>query len=1049
MGNDPTTTPIDLPGREPGVTGVGRLPMVPRLDPHDDPAAALAGDRSPWVRSLDGRWSFRLRPSPDAVTVADVAGPNAGPHEVDVPGSWVLQGHGRPIYLNFRMPFDGTPPAVPDDNPTGVYRRTFTVPRAWRGRRTLLRVGSADALAWVWVNGAFVGMGKDSRLASTYDIGAHLRPGENEVTLVVPRWADVTWIEDQDQWWLPGLHRSVELISLPRTALGEVAVVPGLDSDGTTGTLAIEVGVDAPADLGPGWTVEVEVATGRGRRLARFGPEPVPVFEPGDAVVEIIGSYVWDRDRVHGRLRVPDVRPWSHEDPHRYRVAVTLRDPAGGVVDSRGLWTGFRSVEVRDRRLLVNGRPVLINGVNRHEIDPDRGRAVDVASMRRDLELMKRHHVNAVRTSHYPDHEAFYDLCDELGLYVVDEANVESHGRWTAVSRDARYLATIVDRTVRMVQRDRNHPCVIAWSLGNESGTGPALDAAAAWARRVDPGRPVHYEGGFSGDLFAAAPTSDIVCPMYASGEEIEEWSRRAADPRRPLILCEYSHAMGQAGGLDAYWSRFGELDGLQGGFVWEWCDHGLRRREADGTEWFAYGGDFGEERHDGRFVCDGLVSPDRVPHPLLADLAAHAAPVSVTVDDGGRLVVSNRRWFSDLADLRARWRLEVDGDTVARGDLALPAVPPQGAARIPWPAPAVAAGDAGVAEDVRLTVEVRPRRRPAWAPPGWVAARVQVEAPRGGRGRRAAPAGAAHRSRAKAALRTRGSAVVDEADGLTVGGVALGWPAASLWRAPTDHDDPPPPTEIPPIADRWRAHGLDRLAPVDLDVRRRGEAIVRRALLAAPRGSGGSGRPVDEPDRPIVEHRRTVTVEGGVARIDERIVVPREVESVPRVGVAFALPTDFDELTWYGLGPGDAYPDRRAAARVGRWSASVAATTVPFVVPQEHGLRLDVRWVAIGGPDVALLVVGDRPLAVSALPHSAAQLTAAGHPHELAARTGTHVHVDVAHAGLGTAACGPPTAPAHRLGPGTYRWTWWVAAVAAGAARRATAAAVDLTVGR
>ena len=386
------------------------------------------------------------------------------------------------------------------------------------------------------------------------------------------------------------------------------------------------------------------------------------------------------------RIAVPRIVAWNHETPVRYRATVVLRDGAGDVLDVRTRLVGFRRVEIADGELLVNGVPVIINGVNRHEAHPDRGRTITPADTRHDLELMKRHHVNAVRTSHYPDDESFYDLCDELGLYVVDEANIETHGRWRATAEDPAYAGAFLERAIRMVRRDRSHPCVIAWSLGNESGYGPAHDVMAGWIRRVDPTRPLHYEGGFSLDLDAANPASDVVCPMYASVERIVTWSRAGHDRRRPLILCEYAHAMGQCGGLADYWTVFGVERGLQGGFVWEWCDHALRRREADGTEWLAYGGDFGEAEHDANFVCDGLVSADRVPHPMLEELAALTQPVSVELAGDGRLRIANRRWFTGLDDLEASWSAEVDGVRTAAGPLQLPTVAPRSAAIVDAP---------------------------------------------------------------------------------------------------------------------------------------------------------------------------------------------------------------------------------------------------------------------------------------------------------------------------------------------------------------------------
>ena len=581
----------------------------------------------PWAMSLDGTWSFRLVANPDAIDDDCITGSPADSGSVEVPGSWALQGHGGPVYLNIRMPFALHAPEVPADNPTAVYRRRFRLPTGWRTRRTFVRIGSADSMAWVWVNGSFVGMGKDSRLASTFEITDRVVAGDNEIAIVVPRWSDASWIEDQDQWWLPGLHRSVELLSEPLVRLADCALVPGLADDGTTGLLAIDVRVDGEDAAGP-VPLTVEVSVRVGRRTLRTGPQPVPAYPFDRPDRETAASYLWPGPRVLTTLEVPRVEPWTHETPRRYEATVTLRD-GPTVIDQRSLQVGFRRVEVAGNELLINGVAVVINGVNRHEIHPDRGRAITVDDIRNDLLLMKRHHVNAVRTAHYPDAEEFYDLCDELGLYVIDEANIESHARWGSLVHDRRYLGALMDRVSRMVMRDRSHPCVIAWSLGNESGDGAAHDAMAAWIRRSDPSRPVHYEGGFTFDLLAASPASDIVCPMYAPPDRIAAWAEDRRDTRRPLILCEYNHTMGQAGGLADYWALFGRR-GLQGGFVWEWCDHALRRIDDDGAPVLAYGGDFGETKHDGAFVCDGLVSADRVPHPLLAELAALTQPVEV-----------------------------------------------------------------------------------------------------------------------------------------------------------------------------------------------------------------------------------------------------------------------------------------------------------------------------------------------------------------------------------------------------------------------------------
>ena len=990
---------------DPAAIALGRLPIAPGLAPYDDVVAAIGGSPSPWVRSLDGEWQFRLRASPAEVEAADVDAETAtdGWDDVAVPGSWVLPAdrshdRGNPIYLNVRMPFALQAPHVPADNPTGMYRREVTVPAAWRRRRTLLRVGAANSMGFVWVNGVFVGFGTDSHLPSTYDISEHLRRGPNTVCITVPRWSAATWVEDQDQWWMPGLHRSVELVSVPWIALADTATIPGLEADGTTGTLDLDIGVDAGAgDPGP-LTVEVVVTDALGRRrrqLATTGSVDVPRWVPRDGGDEHAIAYTWPGHRVIDRLRVPGIEAWNHESPRRYRVAVVLRDRDGTVLDVRARWVGFRSVELIDRALLINGVPVVINGVNHHDIDPDRGPATTVEDNRRDLELMKRHHINAVRTSHYPKDESFYELYDELGLYVIDEADLETHGRWRATSDDPAYAAAFLERGMRMVLRDRSHPCVLAWSLGNESGYGPSHDAMAAWIRRVDPSRVLHYEGGFSRNLDAASPVSDIVCPMYSSVERIVQWSNDGRD-RRPLILCEYSHAMGQAGGLADYWAVFGEVEGLQGGFVWEWADHGLRRHEPDGTSWIAYGGDFGEVDHDGNFVCDGLASADRDPHPLLGELAALTQPVAVEAAEPGRLRVTNRRWFTDLDDLEARWEVTVDGRRVASGDLDVGAIGPRSSKVVAVPS-LPAAADSGRST---LVVRFRPRRRPGWAPGGWVAAESSIEL-----------------SDAPQPIRPRRAPAVEVGDdGIVAAGVVIGWPALSIWRAPTDNDDPPGDWRASTPAAGWRSDGLDRLVDAGSEIKRRGRVTTRVVGYKT-----GAGLPI--------EHRQRVELVDGSARISEAITVDRSITDLPRVGVRFALPAHFDRLTWLGLGPGDSYPDRRAAVRLGQWVAKVGELTVPFVRPQEYGLHLDTDWFEVAAGGFTLGVVGDRRLAFSALPHSVEELEQATHAHLLPQSTATHVHLDVAHRGLGTAACGPDTHPRHLVPGGTFRFTWTISA--------------------
>ncbi len=979
----------------PELVSVNRLPMRPPLVPFPDLESARTGDReaSPWYRPMNGTWRFRLFASPEAVPI-DVTDPSlhvglgSGWSPIEVPGCWTTQGWDRPIYTNVRMPFSGLPPAVPADNPTGVYRTDFTVPRTWKRRRIVLHVGSAESVLYVHVNGRAVGMGKDSRLPNEFDITDHVRLGSNTLVCTVVRWSDASYVEDQDHWWHAGLEREVFLYATDPTRIDDVRVRAGLDGDVGTLDVKVTVGFASGGDRRPGWRIEARLETLGGKRVVRA---PLAAEVPAD-----VTPYLFWGHQVALHAEVPTVDPWSAETPSLYRLLVSLIDPDGEVREVVTERVGFRTVEVRDRQLLINGQPVMIHGVNRHDHHPERGRAVTVDDMRHDLVTMKRHNINAVRCAHYPNDHRLLDLCDELGLYVIDEANVESHAFITSLCDDPRYRTAIVERVARMVERDKNHPSVIAWSLGNESGYGAAHDAAAAWVRRADPTRPLHYEGALLVDLYADAPVTDIVCPMYASVDDIVRWSQTTADRRRPLILCEYSHAMGNSnGGLADYYAAFERHDGLQGGFVWEWKDHGLAATTDDGRPYFAYGGQFGDEPNDANFVADGLVGPDGEPHPGLIELAYLAAPVRIEATAAGlrkkQVKVTNKQWFRDLGWLRARWEVTVDGEVVQSDTIDLPALGPQAQAtlELPFAMPSLGAG-----QEAHLAIAVRTVRASAWAPKGHLVAWQQFALP----------------VRARAAKRRPGDqvelAAVDA--GRAFADLPLvSSPAPTLWRAPTDNDglkilrdrsDGWSDEAAKPLT-RWLAAGLDDPSRLD-------EAGVGCQQVV----SCG-------PDGEVV--------------IDTQIDVPDSLDDIPRVGVSFVVLPGFEHLEWYGLGRHETYPDRRSAGLVGRWESTVADQFVPYLVPQEHGLHLDTRWFALRHTDERdglLVVATGSPFAFSASHYSVEDLWRSRDLTELQPRPETFVHLDVAHRGLGTLSCGPDTAPGYRVGPGRYAWRWVMA---------------------
>ena len=619
----------------------------------------------------------------------------------------------KPHYTNVQMPFEGLPPEIPELNPTGIYEREFEVPADWAGRRVVLHVGAAESVLLVSLNGDEFGVGKDSHLASEFDLTDRLRPGANTLTLRVVKWSDATYVEDQDQWWHGGITRSVFLYATRDVYLADVRVDAGLADDLTTGTLDLAVTLGFPGrELPPGWRVEARLdgiedalsteAVPIDRRTLRGWTldDQRLMYRAAAGLLPDEDAPAWDV--VHRRmappldglvtwhLDVPNVEPWSAEQPRLYPLHVVLRDPAGAVAEETTVQVGFRRVEIKGLDLLVNGARVFIRGVNRHDFDQHTGRVLSVDSMRADLVLMKQFGFNAVRTSHYPNDPAFLDLTDELGLYVIDEADIESHAFQPTLCDDHRYLSAWVDRVSRMALRDKNHASVILWSLGNESGYGLNHEAAAAWLRRYDPSRPLHYEGAIRYDWTSDQGVSDLTCPMYPPISAIVDHARSGLQ-RHPLIMCEFSHAMGNSNGtLAEYWDAIESTPGLQGGFIWEFWDHGLVQTLPDGRTHWAYGGDFGDEPNDGNFVCDGMVWPDRRPKPAMWEHKRLAAPVRIdgTAADleAGRVEIANHQHFRDLGWLRASYSLTADGIEIAGGAFDLPALGPGERAMVDLP---------------------------------------------------------------------------------------------------------------------------------------------------------------------------------------------------------------------------------------------------------------------------------------------------------------------------------------------------------------------------
>ncbi len=992
--------------------------------------------------SLDlcGTWRFRLSPHADPdgepwLVDHDVSGWD----DLPVPSHWVLHGdgaYGRPAYTNVVFPIPVDPPHVPDENPTGDHRRTFDLPDSFAGaERVLLRLDGVESSHRVWLNGTEVGTGTGSRLVQEYDVTAVLRPGTNVLLVRVHQWSAATYLEDQDQWWLPGIFRDVTLLARPAGALDDVWVEAGYDHTSGRGTLHVQVEAGDAA-----WPVRVRIPE-LDLEHTVDGPGPVDLLDAGD------------------------VAPWSAESPRLYEVEVRSR---GEVVRLR---TGFRTVQVVGDRLLVNGAPLVFHGVNRHEVDADAGRVFDPERARADLLLMKRHNVDAIRTSHYPPHPGVLDLADEIGLWVVDECDLETHGfeplGWRDnPSDDLRWREAYLDRIRRTVERDKNHPSVVMWSLGNEAGTGRNLAAMSAWVHDRDPSRPVHYEGDHTGAY------TDVYSRMYPALEEVEticaevgaiRWTTPAEAARvrrQPFVMCEYLHAMGNGPGAVQDYTRLVDASPRSaGGFVWEWKDHGIRTHTDDGTEFFAYGGDFGEVVHDGNFVMDGLVLSDGTPSPGLVELAHAFAPVRADVvvgDDGQpRLVVRNARHSTGTADLAVRWVVEVDGEPVADGTVELADVPPGTHADLPLPDPLVhALADAGgpgsppgPRTEVWVTTRVEQARDTAWAPAGHVVrasqwdATVRVRPGSSALDRRAAvPRRGDGTPRVVDGVLTLGPARLDARTGrlLELGVMPVDGPQVELWRAPTDNDrgaapygyersDPALTGGIgdplaPSSESLWRAAGLDRLVHRTMSV----DVLADRVRVRVRTGSATTSLGA--------ETLLTYLLDGDelVLRADVRAVGDWRT-TWPRVGVRLDLPRDLVHARWFGPGPHESYADSCAAALVGRHAMAVDELVVPYARPQESGHRPDLRVLELDpagdGPGLSVRsltheVGSAAPVArvgFTARRHTAQQVDRAAHPHELPPGERLHLYLDAAQHGLGSRACGPDVLPRHALWPGAH----------------------------
>ena len=1072
-----------------------RSPLLPWADSSLAAQDAASGpenrdlSNNNFYKSLDGEWKFRFLESPSIIeSEPELNGwtqksyNDEGWNLIKVPGTWTRQGYDKPHYTNVQMPFENIPPKVPEQNPTGLYRLTFEVSSEWQGRRIVLHIGSAESVCMVWVNGRSAGCFKDTRLPSEFDITDYIdfsgELAQNTIALMVVRYSDASFVEDQDQWWFGGIHRSVYLYSMENMWIEDVEAVPDLcdssadsavvaESDGSAdGASCVACGTSASGAASSAVFAEIplkirmgikEDVPGNKKCSVSWKLYPVenaadmssstllpPVAEGSE---ELACNIRRNLNEIRTKITVETPRIWSHENPNRYVLSLVLFDEDGRQIESCALCTAFRSVRTENRHLLINGKVVYIKGVNRHEHDEKTGKTLSTEAMVKDIQLLKAHNFNAVRTCHYPDDERWYELCDKYGIYLVDEANVENHYYYDGLCRSEMYSYAYMIRVQRMVRRDKNHPSIIMWSLGNESGHGWNQEMMYAWCHSFDKTRPVHYEGGtrkeytqsaYSLETFARGKNvTDIVCPMYPDIQLVKEWAETTAgtDEKRPFIMCEYSHAMGNSNGsLSDYWDLIRSHDGLQGGFIWDWIDQGLEAFDEKGEKYWKYGGDFGDEPTDRDFCLNGILLPDQSTKPVMKECFKVFQPVEITSVDKekGAVTVENRFDFTNLDCLSLKWRLEEDGASFAEGAVLLPAVAPGESVEVEVP--------------FLDALTERLRNGAAFGDGSGEAGCGATQSDGAGN--------AASIGSGCGEIVLHADFVYNEQFGLLEAGTSAGWSEAvlrpaekaettevtgllaaaacekkreelennvfssalvpSVFRCPTENDDQKTMPNTNRIGYEWVELLMDKTSwdepsgIITADGKDIGSCNMKWSMVK------------DNSGKEVLELTMEFTLNDALPEY-------------PKIGLTAKISSAYESVKWYGKGAHESYNDRCAGSALGCYTSKLHDMETPYIVPQENGNRYGVRWLEIsrassGAGNGGFRIESDTPFCFSVMHHEASDLWRCFHTNEL---TDTSVNgyyilnLDIAQRGVGTATCGPDTLEQYRIRPGVYKATF------------------------
>ncbi len=980
------------------------------------PAANLKGalkpmEKSPYYRSLNGTWKFNYVPMPDKrpmdffKTGVDVSGWD----DIEVPSCWEMKGYGTPIYTNIKYPFEKDPPFIKGDNgnPVGSYRRTFTIDNKWKKRQVVIHFDGVLSAFYIWVNGQKVGYSQGSFTAAEFNITDFLREGENVLAVQVFRWCDGSYLEDQDGWRMSGIFRDVYLYSAPNVHVRDFFVSCDLDEDYKDAQLRIEAKVKnyLPQKADPFQIQAVLFDTQTGRQVVTA--KQVISELPGEKEKQIT---------LTASVKAP--RKWTHETPNLYAVAVLLKDEKGDTIEAQSCRFGFREIEIRDSQFFLNGKSIIFKGVNRVEHDPVEGKTVSRENLLKDIKLAKKYNINCIRTAHYPHAPEFYDLCDEYGIMVIDEANVESHEfrfKNNQLANDPTWEKAHVARTESMVLRDKNHPCVLQWSHGNEAGVGPNFVAMDKRAKQLDPTRPTHYhilEDLDAFDIRGGTPQ------RYLKIRDLEKVANDN-DPR-PFLLNEYAHAMGNAvGNLTEYMETFEKHPKLIGGCIWDWVDQGVLKKHQNGETFYAYGGDFGDDPNSGNFCLNGLVMSDRSETAKCMETKKVYQNIAFrrVFEGSPKLEIHNKFYFTDLSDVDIRWTILEDGRPFESGSHGCVRVEPGLKKLVPLN---FEASQLKPGKEYIMTVSAVLNKPTLWAEKGHEIAFEQfaLQPWQFGRMPASLAVGKLRLEEDDKQARISGKAftvVFDKTEGIIHSADYSGktffsdGPKPNFWRAPTDNDG-----HKKGLEDQWKQAGLAQLT-TDVkffNISRPDSSIVITIQ------KGLSNNKTKKSGFNITE-RYTIDARGQI-RIKYNIKPFGKLpDSLPRIGTQLTVPEGYETFTWYGRGPHHSYVDRKAGAKFGFYSGNIDEQFVNYPAPQENGNKTDIRWLTVTNRQgKGIKVYGSQPLNASIHHYDLTNLTEADHTYDLKRLPHSYLYVDYRQGPIGNASCGPAALEKYYLKP-------------------------------